>query len=361
MSTKIMSPWKKVLIVGLCVFATAALVFVCLMAYFYYDRFHKSSHWEDLARPISKNILMVPGKKGNKDFVRLQDVRTGKYTTPKLQHIFVNNFATEDSLVVFRTFDRLRGYLNINTGEIIIPAQYNRAWNFSEGVAAVLKDGVISFIKADGKPAFDAVFPIYYQDDFNEIAPQFHNGLCVMRSAENKWGLINTRGEWVVEPVYASIYVLSHGYRIVTDGSKYGLISESGEIALPLEYDFIRPASDQAGFVLAKDGFAEEVDVNLNVTIPFIYDGLYLMDYVDLYRSNIFQENGTSRFIVPKYWRYDVGAGSGVIDNEGNVIVPAKYYMVRIVDDTLFEVEVTCGGDRILFNNKGQYVGKSKF
>ena len=85
------------------------------------------------------------------------------------------------------------------------------------------------------------------------------------------------------------------------------------------------------------------------------------MDYVDLYRSNIFQENGTSRFIVPKYWRYDVGTGSGVIDNEGNVIVPAKYYMVRIVDDTLFEVEVTCGGDRILFNNKGHYVGKSKF
>ena len=34
--------------------------------------------------------------------------------------------------------------------------------------------------------------------------------------------------------------------------------------------------------------------------------------------------------------------------------------MVRIVDDNLFEVEVTCGGDHILFNNKGEYVGKVK-
>ncbi len=358
MSTKNISPWKKVLVVGLCVLATATLVFVCLMAQIYYDKFHKCYYREDIPRPISENILMVYGKKGYVDFVRLQDARTGKYITPKLQHIFVNDFTTDDSLVVFRTFDRLRGYLNVNTGEIIIPAQYNRAWNFSEGIAAVLKDGAISFINADGKQAFDAVFPIYYQDDYNDIAPQFHNGRCVMRSTENKWGLINTSGEWVVEPVYTSIYAPKHGYRIVTDGSKYGLMSESGKIALPLDYDFIRPASDHAGFVLAKDGFAKEVDVNLNVTIPFIYDGLYLLDYVDLYRSRISQENGTSRIVVPKYWRYDVGEGSGVIDNQGNVIIPAKYYMVRIVDDTLFEVEVTGGGDRLLFNNKGQYVGK---
>ena len=50
-----------------------------------------------------------------------------------------------------------------------------------------------------------------------------------------------------------------------------------------------------------------------------------------------------------------------MIDNEGRVIIPAKYHMVRMVNEHLFEVEVTYGGDRILINDKGQFVGKSDF
>ena len=191
---------------------------------------------------------MVHGSRGQEDFVRLKDVRTDKFTTPKLQHIFINEFNTGDSLVVFRTFDRLRGYLNVNTGEIVIPAQYNRAWNFSEGLAGVLKDGIVSFIKEDGELAFDKTFPIYYDDDFCDIAFQFHHGLCVMKTMDDKWGLINTQGEWVVEPIYTTISAPRKGYRIVSDGKFYGLISEKGQVVLPLEYDFIRLSSNPAGF-----------------------------------------------------------------------------------------------------------------
>ena len=358
MKTNIMTPWKKVLIIALCVLSAGVLVFACFLAQVYYDRYHKDFYWEDVARPISDNILMDYGQEGCQNFVRLKDIRTGKYTTPKLQHIFINDYATQDSLVVFRTFDRLRGYLNVNTGEIVIPAQYNRAWNFSEGVAAVLKDGCISFINPEDKPAFEATFPIYYDDYFNDITPQFHNGLCVMRSPENKWGLINTRGEWVVEPIYTDMHAPRLGYRIVSDGSKYGLLTNAGELALPLEYDFIRPASDNSGFILAKDGMAKAVDKELNVTIPFVYDDLSPISYVDAYTDDCYDENVVTD---SKYLKYDVGSGSGVIDQEGNVIIPAKYYMVRIINDNLFEAEVTYDGDRFLFNNKGQYIGKSDF
>lgn len=353
-----MKTWKKILITALCVLAVAALVFACLMANIYYDKYHKSHYWENLARPISENVLMVDGYKGGESFVRLKDIRTGKYITPKLQHIFLNEFNTEDSLVVFRTFDKLRGYLNIHTGEIVIPAQYNRAWNFSEGIAGVLKDGVVSFIKEDGELAFDKTFPIYYDDDYSEIAFQFHHGLCVMRTMDNKWGLINTEGEWAVEPVYTTISAPRNGYRIVSNGSQCGLISEKGQIVLPIEYDYIRLSSNPAGFTIAKDGLAKTIDFNLKTVVPFVYDGLYVLSYVDEYRSNVIYENGeATKYIVPKYWRYDVGSGSGVIDLEGNVIIPAKYFMVRIVDDNLFDVEVSCSGEHILINSKGQIVG----
>ncbi len=352
-----MKTWKKILITALCVPAVAALVFACLMANIYYDKYHKSHYWENLARPISENVLMVDGYKGGESFVRLKDIRTGKYITPKLQHIFLNEFNTEDSLVVFRTFDKLRGYLNIHTGEIVIPAQYNRAWNFSEGIAGVLKDGVVSFIKEDGELAFDKTFPIYYDDDYSEIAFQFHHGLCVMRTMDNKWGLINTEGEWAVEPVYTTISAPRKGYRIVSNGSQCGLISEKGQIVLPIEYDYIRLSSNPAGFTIAKDGLAKTIDFNLKTVVPFVHDGLNVLSFVDSYRSYDYEENGVTKFIVPKYWRYDVGNGSGVIDKNGKVIIPAKYYMVRMIGDDLFDVEVTYDGEHILINSKGQIVG----
>ena len=195
-------------------------------------------------------------------------------------------------------------------------------------------------------------------DDYSDIAFQFHKGLCVMKTMDNKWGLINTQGEWAVEPVYTTISAPRNGYRIVSDGNLYGLISENGQVVLPLEYDFIRLSSNPAGFTIAKDGWAKTIDYDLKTVVPFVHDGLYVLSYVDDYRSNIIYENGeATKYIVPKYWRYDVGSGSGVIDNKGNVIIPAKYYMVRMVDDDLFDVEVTCDGDHILINSKGQIVG----
>ena len=353
-----MKTWKKILIIALCVLAIAGLTFAGLMWKVYYDKYHKSYYWENLARPISENILMVDGCSGGECFVRLKDMRTDKYITPKLQHIFINNYCNEDSIVVFRTFDRLRGYLNANTGEIVIPAQYNRAWNFSEGIAGVLKDGVVSFIKEDGEPAFGQKFPIYYDDDFSDIAFQFHKGLCVMRTMDGKWGMINTQGEWAVEPIYNMISAPQDGLRIVYDGNKYGLLTVDGKPALPVEYDDIRFYSVRGGIRLVKDGYAKVVDHNLNTIVPFVHDGIHLMSYVDDYRSDM-HVDGDIMTVVPKYWRYDIGSESGVIDIDGNVIIPAKYYMVRMVNENLFEVEVTCGGERILFNNRGQHIGKS--
>ena len=357
-----MKTWKKILIGALAVLAVTTAVFVGLLVKVYYEKYHQVCYWESQPQYVSENILMVYGYHGMQEFVRLKDVRTGKFTTPELQHIFINEYNTEDSLVVFRTFDRLRGYLNVNTGKIIIPAQYNRAWNFSEGIAGVLKDGVVSFIKEDGEPAFEPTFRIFYYDDYSEMAFQFHDGLCVMRTMDNKWGLINTRGEWVVDPAYTGIDRPRYGYRIVTDGSMFGLLAKDGKIALPMEYDMIRLADDGRGFVLVKDGCAKEVDRHLNTTFPFVHDGIHELFYVDSYiDKDDYYEEGDHASGTPEYWRYDIGPMSGVMDRQGNVIIPAKYYMIRIVDDNLFEVEVTCNGNRILLDSKGQYVGKSNF
>ena len=357
-----MKTWKKIFIVALSVLAVTAAILVGLLIKIHYEKCYRVSYWETQPQHVSENILMVHGDHGQESFVRLKDVRTGQFTTPELQHIFINEYCTKDSLVVFRTFDRLRGYINVNTGQIIISAQYNRAWNFSEGMAGVLKDGVVSFINEDGELAINNTFPIYYYDDYSEIAFQFHHGFCVMRTMDNKWGLINTQGEWAVEPVYTTISAPHYGYRIVSDGNHYGLLTIDGKLALPLEYDIIRLSSDNQGFFIAKDGCAKIVDRHFNTIVPFAHDGLYELDYIHDYRTKEeYDKYGNPMPYTPEFWRFDIGYGSGVVDRHGNVIIPAKYYMVRMVDENLFEVVVSCGGDRILFDHKGRYVGKSDF
>lgn len=353
-----MKIWKKILIIALCVIAFAALVMVGLMCRAYYDKYHSYCYWESVSEQVSEHIIMVHGHKGQESYVRLQDTRNGQYTTPRLNHVYLNEYDTEDSLVVFRTHDRLRGYLNTHTGQIVIPAQYERAWNFREGVAAVLKDGVVSFLLPDGSPAFPQSFPIHYFDDYSEIAFQFHDGLCVMRTMNNQWGLIDKQGQWAIAPVYSMIDAPYHGYRRVCDGMHYGLVTKAGEPFLPTEYDDIRRASDGRGWILVKDGLAQEVDFELHVLEPFVHDGIHLLSYIDSYRDESYEayEQGETD---PRYFRFDIGSNSGVIDAKGKVIIPAIYYNVRMVNEDLFEVEVTYTGERLLFDTNGHCVGTS--
>ena len=355
--------WKRILIASFALLAVSlAILGIITGCEYLRNRTRDNYTCPGLEKRVSEHITMVHGFKAGYPFCRLKDTRTGEFTTPRLNHVFLNEY-TDDSIVVFRAEDRLhRGYININTGRIVIPAQYDRAWNFCEGLAAVIKEGVISFINEQGEQAFPATFPFYFDDNYADYAFQYHNGLCVMINRNHKWGLINTRGEWVAEPVYTEINKPRFGYRIVSDGNRYALLSASGQTVLPLEYDVIRLSSDDQGFFIAKDGYAKVVDRNLNTIAPFAHDGLFLLNYIHEYRSvEEYDDNGNMKPVTPQYWRYDIGFCSGVIDRHGNVIIPAKYYMVRMVDEDIFEVEVSPGGDRILLNKKGQYVGESNF
>jgi len=360
---KIVNLWKKILIAALCVLAVSVAIFVATFAIDHYEQNYKITYWESSSEYISPNIVLLYGYKGMEGFEQLKDIRTGEFTTPQLNHVFINMYNSEDSLVVFRTHDRKRGYLNVNTGKIIIPAQFQRAWNFSEGIAAVYDEGKVFFINASGEPVFKNTFPIHYDLNFDDIAFQFHDGLCVMRTMDGKWGLINTQGEWVVNPIYNAMDAPYHGYRRVYDGDHYGLLTSDGSVVLPMVYDDIRRELAGNGWVLVKDGLAWQVDFDLRVTVPFVHDGIHTLTYIDSYDTDEYYDEAsdeykTHKLTQPRFFRFDIGCNSGVIDANGKVIIPAIYYNVYIVNDRLFQVEVTSSGERILLDTQGRYVGK---
>ena len=130
------SKWLRRSIVA--IFILIPVGFVALIAYAYYDSEYGRWYWKD--NYLSKNVE-VHGFRDDK--VRVYNYCTGKYTTPKVN--WVADSPANDSLTVYAIPNK-RGYINIKNGEIVIDAEannYRKAWVFSEGLAAVMKDGKI--------------------------------------------------------------------------------------------------------------------------------------------------------------------------------------------------------------------------
>ena len=155
--------------------------------------------WE-CANTLSDNVYVQQHKKG---YYKLFD----RYTDRKLSNTrfrMVYDAPERDSLTVFCMMDGKRGFLNVNTGQIVIPAKYRHAWVFSEGVAAVVgDDDSLRFIGYDGKPVFNRAFE--YDTDYDYV---FRDGVCIVTRQTDegcRMGMIDLTGKWILLPEYQSI------------------------------------------------------------------------------------------------------------------------------------------------------------
>ena len=125
-----------------------------------------------------------------------------------------------DTLAVFCSEGK-RGFYNLYTGEIAVPAQFRRAWVFREGLAAVQRNGNIGFINHKGETVIDFKFP-YHGNPLTEFV--FKDGHCVVADTTGKCGVIDKAGKWLIGPEYDYVSAYKE-YAIVT---KAGLTRQMG-------------------------------------------------------------------------------------------------------------------------------------
>ena len=130
-----------------------------------------------------------------------------------------------DSIGIFEK-DGKRGFYNLNTNKVLVPANYTHACFFSEGLAAVEKDGKIGFINMKGAVVIPHQF-VHRANDHPNIA--FEDGRCVMANGNGQMGVIDRKGEWVVKPQYDKVDLTESGIFATTSNSKL-LLSNNGEI-----------------------------------------------------------------------------------------------------------------------------------
>ena len=281
------------------------------------------------------------------------------------------------------------GYIDENGNEIVSP-QYIYANDFEDGIAIVCKgkwtidkkwdneyntgrywteEELWGAIDKTGKEVIPCMFDeIKNFWDTTEVFMAHYGGWKI-----GKWGVISRTGEWLVEPIFEDLgYEYKDGLFAFYQEDKW---SDPDNVLVGV-YDLkqhkviLKPQFFDVDFI--EDGYLKVevyekklkrriekiIDFQGKEVFPSIYSSIY--GWRELYEVVIRDKNGSKRGLVDKKGavilpcKYDVAwngisyakrrliiqqnGKQAVINFEDNVIIPAKYYEIHGLDNTLLTV-----------------------
>jgi len=116
---------------------------------------------------------------------------------------------------------------------------YDNVYDFSEGLAAVKKDGKIGFIDTDGREVIPCMYEMRGEGGIEYINKtrdyEFSEGLVAVKLG-GKWGYIDRENNMVVDAIYDYALPFYNGYAVVIRAKKCGIINRLGEEVVPCNY-----------------------------------------------------------------------------------------------------------------------------
>ena len=341
--------WK----VGLGLFGLGAVIIGLLLFSVWHEKTYGRAYWKD--NILSKNVI---AKGYNNNRMRVWNSQTARYTTEKVR--WVSGRPKRDSITVYCDAAGNRGFLNCNTGEITLPAEkfrYRRAWQFSRGRAFVIlnddkdeDEGVLSIIDHEGNIVMTGLPWIYGSDYVFDDA-----GLCWMKNADGKRGILRIDGTWALEMKYHNInYTNKEGYRTVTDSTGMYLFDPSFNQVFPEPHEWIEYASGRDGAVFVADKHQKKlVAYDGTVLEPFVIDSTYDLKY----RTKYNEESTDEYELVPDIVVYHVDGWEGLMDKRtGKPITPALYHNFTMISKDLIQAQLCYEEGSVVMDHSGKIV-----
>ena len=282
-----------------------------------------------------------------------------------LKHILCINKPMEgDSLVHFSDGEK-RGYFHMRDGHVVVKPIYEHAWIFSDGLAAVEVDGKVKFIDTAGNVVIDKGFAYDASDD----GYVFHQGHCAVNDKDGKhMGLIDRNGEWVLPPVYKSIYPVDTLW-LVRNDDEQAIFTFSMDTLFPMTKAQLE-IGDTAIFVtfanhtqsiytlqgeLMTANMIRDVDQLMYETTEVVYPAGYSgHDDDDL--SDYYGGEPYTRQAVATCLCYEAECGwYGLMSPEGKLLTLPSYRGIEAIGKDLYLCK-TSYGYGVVLNSKGQRV-----
>lgn len=261
---------------------------------------------------LNDDLVAIKEEDGN---VTIKNTQTGEITAEKIKFDWTSS-SPNDSLGVFCT-DGKRGYYNSYTGKIVVPAQYRRAWVFSEGLAAVQKNGMIGFINRKGEVVIPFRYP-YHGNPLSEFV--FDNGHCIVADTTGKCGIIDRKGEWIIQPKYDNI-----------DAYDEYVIASSAGVRKQLTYD--------------------EKVIN-----SFVVDNITELTYTveERYENREGEIVYLEKEIKTGLFSYRVGGRYGLMDSNCCRLTEPLYSKIIAVNKNLYRALLLDSYSEVILNSRGE-------
>jgi len=251
-------------------------------------------------------------------------------TGMEITHLnYLNCEDFHDNFAAVEDTNGLNGFID-KTGKEVIPLKYHWIGHFNNGLAPFAQQ-------------VDDDYYLGYLDEYgneleknHETNAKYYGGLYTDKQ-DDKYGLLNSKGEIVVPYIYNNIENFINGFAQVTDTSGYlGFMDRTGNIITPLKYyevndfsvdGFARVSSRGIGFInrLGKEIIEptySDNDIGYNFSEGLVY----------------FKENGKT----------------GFIDTLGNIKIPCKYKT-----HSHFGAEFINGFAKVELDGKEFYIDKN--
>jgi hypothetical protein len=217
------------------------------------------------------------------------------------------------------------GYID-RTGKIIIPARFDRAENFSEGLATVKVGDKYGCIDTTGKLVIPATFSFIYR---------FKNGLAVVNTdeREQKYGYIDRTGKLVIPARFEEAREFSEGLAAVRIDRKFGYINSQGKVVIAFQFD--EAAEFKHGFakvrpnVMMDDGIGLSIDKTGKIKVGSTQtdNDRNLQHNVD--RDNLVRverQLNKAEALEPEALKNHAYLMFGYRDRTGKMVVPLQYF-----------------------------------
>lgn len=260
---------------------------------------------------LNDDLVAIKESDGN---LTIKNTETGEVTAEKIKFDWTSS-SPNDSLGVFCSKGK-RGYYNSYTGKIVVEAQYRRAWIFSEGLAAVQKNGHIGFINRKGETVIPFHFP-YHGNPLSEFV--FKDGHCVVADTTGKCGVIDREGKWLIKPLYDNISIYE----------------------------------DHA--IVSKAGIRMQVDYDGRVLNAFVLDAIEALTYTEQERfeNREGEIEYISKTIKTGLFAYRVGGRWGLMDSNCNRLTEPLYSNIAAVDKNMFRATLLDRYSEVILNSRG--------